>query len=964
MKTLLRHSLVVWLLLPVLLSAQSLSITSSTPTDNSAGVALNTTVVIKWNLPLKIGTVSLDSIGERFMVFPEDKITIHGVSYAENQTELRFEVTHQADVDYIWSFFALQSSSGVYQNQFEIVRYTTRAAPSPLFVSGRLAMKDSTMAPDFSNAVVMLLSDLTFMDSENDDGPGDAVKSASRANPLTGEYAMLNVQPGTYYLMAMMFSIDQGRMETIGIGTYADKDGKPIQVFISMHGLSNVNLDLWPTDYGGGDPVDATQAFALLKERAAMADPLARPLFLEGRNPHMPPEGDSNEWMGVFFSESDSTVQMIVTDGSRIVGYQSMHYLDIPAEERLDVDITTIKSIPDVFVPSRNAYQMALQNGLGELLAPVMMNHDVWVEAVYNLSHFYFEHDEFVSAASNPFWTIEVYFGSETGFTEASFLIDAITGAFLGKEIKQEQWMPQALQIVGSNPPDLTSTTLLQGTIAFSFNEPIDPNSFNLNNRNRNWSVTPDTSVAISDIRYSIDGHTVYLDVTHRAETDYIWTFMSVRGINGAIPRTTQMVRYTTKAAISPLSVSGSLMWQGTDMMMLPNQVMVVAILMDSPAQLTGDIQGPIVGIQNAGTLLPDGWTYQIANVRPGTYYPGVFVLEHDLESLDMIAYGFYSGSDGQPASITITDQSRTDVHLSMRMESNEPEHHPIDLLQVYDTVKQHVAAQATGAELITAYGREEIYRPMMPTGTSFDWSFIYYESATDTVQMMMAGSDGIFMIDRFHISNIPEEERIPKELVKPLPNTFIGSGQAMMVARSNGLDELINSTPPEAWAQVRFGVSQFYFQYPDFLNSTSPPFWDVQYNAEIWDNQNNLTWQREANFLIDAVSGAFINKRVTTDLEDADAPLTIQLDQNYPNPFNPNTVIGFRVGTQDLASVQVKLSVYDILGREVAVLVDGVMPAGSHTVVFDASALPSGVYVYRLESDGKELQRKFTLIK
>jgi len=965
MKTLHRQLLVVWLLLPVLLSAQSLSITSSTPTDNSAGVALNTTVVIKWNLPLQIGTVSLDSIGDRFMVFPQDKITIHGVSYAENQTELRFDVTHQADVDYVWSFFALQSSSGVYQDQFEIVRYTTRATPSPLFVAGRLAMKDSTMASDFSNAVVLLLSDLTFMDSETDDGPGDALKSASLANPANGDYSLLNVQPGTYYLMAMMFSIDQGRMETIGIGTYADEDGKPIQVFISMHSLSNVNLDLWPTDFGDRDPVDATVAFERVKDVVLSEAPLARPIFIEGRNPNMPPEGDSDEWLIIFYSDADSTVWMIMTDGERILGRQTVHLLDIPEEERFEEDVSTIKSIPNNFVPSRVAYQTALQNGLSDLYDRLPMFGHSWIEAAYKLSHFYFEHPDYVSQASNPFWEIVIFAHHENGFIEAIFLIDAVTGTFIAKEIHEENWSSPELMLIGSNPPDLTSSTLLQGTIAFSFNEPIDPNSFNLNNRNRNWSVTPDTSVAISAIRYSNDGHTVYLDVTHRAETDYIWAFMSVRGMNGAVPKTTQLVRYSTKATISPLSVSGSLMWQGTDMMILPNQVMVVAVLMDSPAQLTGDIQGPIEGILNAGTLLPDGWTYQIANVRPGTYYPGVFVLQHDVESLDMIAYGFYSGSDGRPASITITDQSRTDVHLSMRMPSNEPDHQQTDVLQVIEVVRQHVASQGHGAELITAFGREELMRPSMPTGTSYEWSFIYFETATDTVQLMQAGSEGIYMVDRFHLSNVPEEERIPKELVKPLPTTFIGSGQAMMVARSNGLDELIHSTPNEAWGQVRYGLSNFYFQHSDILNDQSSPFWAIQYNAEVWrNNWTEMTWSREAIFLVDAITGAFIHKTETTGLEPGEQAQRVELYQNYPNPFNPKTVIGYQVGTQDLASVQVKLVVYDILGREVAVLVDGMMPAGNHHVTFDASALPSGIYLYRLDAGGEVIQRKMTVLK
>jgi hypothetical protein len=90
----------------------------------------------------------------------------------------------------------------------------------------------------------------------------------------------------------------------------------------------------------------------------------------------------------------------------------------------------------------------------------------------------------------------------------------------------------------------------------------------------------------------------------------------------------------------------------------------------------------------------------------------------------------------------------------------------------------------------------------------------------------------------------------------------------------------------------------------------------------------------------------------------------TIGLSQNYPNPFNPSTVIGFTVGTQDLASLPVRLAVYDLLGREVAVLVDGTMSAGSHSVTFDASHLSSGMYMYRIVSNGDSVSRQMILIK
>ncbi|MBK9226011.1 MAG: T9SS type A sorting domain-containing protein [Ignavibacteria bacterium] len=87
----------------------------------------------------------------------------------------------------------------------------------------------------------------------------------------------------------------------------------------------------------------------------------------------------------------------------------------------------------------------------------------------------------------------------------------------------------------------------------------------------------------------------------------------------------------------------------------------------------------------------------------------------------------------------------------------------------------------------------------------------------------------------------------------------------------------------------------------------------------------------------------------------------SLKLFQNFPNPFNPSTTIRFDIKT----SGNVSLKVFDILGREVAVLVDENLRAGSYEQVFDAKDLPSGVYVYSLNVDGKEIGvRRMTLVK
>ena len=83
-------------------------------------------------------------------------------------------------------------------------------------------------------------------------------------------------------------------------------------------------------------------------------------------------------------------------------------------------------------------------------------------------------------------------------------------------------------------------------------------------------------------------------------------------------------------------------------------------------------------------------------------------------------------------------------------------------------------------------------------------------------------------------------------------------------------------------------------------------------------------------------------------------------LSQNYPNPFNPSTEINFAVAKSGF----VTLRVYDMLGREVATLVNKEMSSGNYNVNFDASRLSSGTYIYQLNVNGVMISKKMTLLK
>jgi Secretion system C-terminal sorting domain len=90
------------------------------------------------------------------------------------------------------------------------------------------------------------------------------------------------------------------------------------------------------------------------------------------------------------------------------------------------------------------------------------------------------------------------------------------------------------------------------------------------------------------------------------------------------------------------------------------------------------------------------------------------------------------------------------------------------------------------------------------------------------------------------------------------------------------------------------------------------------------------------------------------------DFPEGFMLDQNYPNPFNPSTSIKYQVSS----NTQVSLKVYDVLGNEVAILVNEEKPAGSYEVDFNAVGLSSGIYFYKLQSASFVETKKMTLLK
>jgi hypothetical protein len=103
-----------------------------------------------------------------------------------------------------------------------------------------------------------------------------------------------------------------------------------------------------------------------------------------------------------------------------------------------------------------------------------------------------------------------------------------------------------------------------------------------------------------------------------------------------------------------------------------------------------------------------------------------------------------------------------------------------------------------------------------------------------------------------------------------------------------------------------------------------------------------------------------FFDETPTSITEMDDRPTAFTLSQNYPNPFNPTTQIAFAVPETG----HVRLEVFDMIGQRVATIVNENVTAGAHTVTFDASALSSGIYLYRLQAGTFSQVNKMMLVK
>lgn len=210
--------------------------------------------------------------------------------------------------------------------------------------------------------------------------------------------------------------------------------------------------------------------------------------------------------------------------------------------------------------------------------------------------------------------------------------------------------------------------------------------------------------------------------------------------------------------------------------------------------------------------------------------------------------------------------------------------------------------------------------------GVAEEWRFEFYAEDTDTRVSVTVG-EWYSMTDSERPAGHPE--------VVSLGSEVIDSDVAIESALIFGGDQF----------RDHYGASRIAIEAGDIR--TTFPWMEIvpAYLVTIYGEDSEDIWFRA---VIDPSNAQMIHVEQSVGSgmdEDPALPQTIMLGTNYPNPFNPQTTIPFKLAS----TTHVRLIVHDVLGREVAVLVNETLQVGDHDVVWDASNLPSGVYFYRL---------------
>ena len=485
------------------------------------------------------------------------------------------------------------------------------------------------------------------------------------------------------------------------------------------------------------------------------------------------------------------------------------------------------------------------------------------------------------------------------------------------------------LTVASTSPANLAANVATGSTsVSITFSDPLDTTSFTLGSKGpeRGAFTSMDTVSAIS---FSSDHKTVTFTGRLSAGKSYFVLIYYAKSAASVLLAAPYGLYFTTAASFPSTTVSGTV-YSGSSGVSTAGSF----VALSSTSILGGD---PVF---IAGTVADPSGNFTIPYVPNGTLYP--------LAAKDVNGDGFLDPSQGDVvgtgSQVVVNNSSLSGVSITFMSST------PFSYKDVIDSLNAHSASFPTpnALKMVQANAFDS-------TGRSGYWEFDYVgtDRAHSFVFNVQSFGAGIRSMDSGSYSWVAHIKTIGSLPPVSAVTSFLssaekgGGGAYRPVPMSwNGFDVQLN-IGDLTWAN-----------YWDMVPDTSKLYLGVTY----WygtSGQNGSTL-KQRRFLGNYNTGAILGTTGITTPGREGKPAEFALAQNYPNPFNPSTNIEFTLPRTS----PVRLSVYNMLGQEVATLVNGTLAAGRHTVQFDGTHLASGMYVYRIAAGNYVNTMKMVILK
>ncbi len=486
--------------------------------------------------------------------------------------------------------------------------------------------------------------------------------------------------------------------------------------------------------------------------------------------------------------------------------------------------------------------------------------------------------------------------------------------------------------VVSTDPVNNAKNVSLTKTISITFSEPLDTNALNQNGENT-WFSNIDSTLSSG---YSPDGKTTFATVSLKPNTSYFLAFVYVKAKSGALITAPHVFYFTTGADFPPYSVSGTISSGSSG---VSPEGAIVALSSKNLMEDEGDKQPPFVAWANVNS----NGTYTIPYVANGTYWPiAAKDTDHDGNinpdnGVDVIGIG---------DSIVINGTSVSNINMTFISFTPKSFH---SAYPIADSIANDLPSDRV-LRRISAYDIDTL-------GRARSWEFAYSINGNTQGKIIKVRSD------RSEIQ-IPDEGYFEWiKMLKPITNYSTAASSSTVIANvenAGGKAFRQKPHPDSLKLQIELTMSD---QKNGWFNQgvdTNKIYWAAAYSLMHQIDRNNWQWVDGSFFLCDLTSGVVLKTQTMDVRNEASLPAHFTLSQNYPNPFNPATTIHYTLPVSGFTT----LRVFDLLGKEVAVLVNEKKDAGDYTVRFDASALPSGIYFYQLLSGNYFESKKMVLMK